>query len=539
MTKDRLEQLLRDRIGLAADSIGRLALQHAVETRRQAIGAADVASYVEIAASSVAEWDELVELLVVPETWFFRGSATYEFLGSFAREARHRWNPGMPLRILSAPCSTGEEPYSIVMALLAEGWPLEALQVEGIDLSRRALSTAATAAYSGRAFRETTPLASTCRTRHFRSDGTREWLEPRIRDVVRWRQANLMNPIFLPDSAPFDIVFCRNVLIYLHDEARQRVRDHLHRVLRPGGLLFLGHADPLGREETRFESLAPTAAFVFRRRETISSAPPPPHLARPAARPANHLTDQLAALLKGAVDTPSARRGPAMDTSESNAGPRTANAIASPTSGPASSAPRKPVSPSPSSAWPLSSSASTPPSSTLPPLSLPSSVPLPSKRAGDGALSGTAGAGIAGAGIAGTGTANTATRNSATGNTATGGLGDDRLVEAKRAADRGDMKAAESHCREQLRHGAASAATYCLLGVVLQATGRVDEARSQFERALYLDPEHLEALTHMMLAARHAGELADADRYQRRVEKAQRRAAESPASGRAAEGGSR
>jgi chemotaxis protein methyltransferase WspC len=468
VTKDRLEQLLRDRIGLAADSIGRLALQHAVESRRAAIHAADYASYVEIAAASLAEWDELVELLVVPETWFFRGSATYEFLGNFARDARHRWRPGAPLRILSAPCSTGEEPYSIVMTLLAAGWPLESFQVEGIDLSRRALSAAATAAYSGRAFRETTPLASTCRARHFRPEGSAEWLEPRIRDAVRWRQANLTNPIFLPDAAPFDVVFCRNVLIYLHEEARQRVRDNLHRVLRPGGLLFLGHADPLSREETRFESLAPAAAFVFRRREssamsptpgpsslatfpsTKSSAPPAPHLARPTPLSEPSFNDQLAALLKGGSVGPPATVRPVA--------PRTV-------------APRT---------------------------------------------------------VAVTSTAAPGPQRSSLGNAAPTenmGAGLDWLIEAKRAADRGDMKAAESHCREQLKGSSASAAAYCLLGVILQATGRLEEAQSQFERAVYLDPDHLESLTHLMLAARQAGASADADRYQRRVEKAQRRAA--------------
>lgn len=479
MTKDRLEQLLRDRIGLAADSIGRLALQHAVEARRAAIGAADHAAYVEIAAASLAEWDELVELLVVPETWFFRGSATYEFLGRFARDARHRWQPGVPLRILSAPCSTGEEPYSIIMALLAEGWPLESLEVEGIDLSRRALAAAATAAYSGRAFRETTPLATSSRTRHFRSDGSAEWLEPRIRDAVRWRQANLMNPIFLPDVAPFDIVFCRNVLIYLHDEARQRVRDHLYRVLRPGGLLFLGHADPLGRAEARFEPLAPTAAFVFRRREPTTaapvspSAPPPPHLARPAARSANEWNDKLAVLLKGgSVDRPSGAGG-------------NVNSAAPPAAGrPATTTTRALSAPSPTAAVP----------------------------------------------------ANAGNADEFSGRQT--GKGVEWLIEAQRAADRGDMKMAETYCRDALRHQPPSAAVYCLLGVVLQATGRGDEARGQFERAVYLDPEHLESLTHLMLAARRAGEFADADRYQRRVEKAQRRVAagESPPSGRAAEG---
>ena len=471
MTKDRLEQLLRDRIGLAADTIGRLALQHAVDTRRAAIGAVDMASYVEIAAANLAEWDELVELLVVPETWFFRGSATYEFLGNFAREARTRWKLGTPLRVLSAPCSTGEEPYSIVMTLLAEGWPLESLQVEGIDLSRRSLSAASAAAYSGRAFRENTPLASTCRVRHFRSDGSREWIEPRIRDAVRWRQANLMNPIFLPDAAPFDIVFCRNVLIYLHDEARQRVRDHLHRVLRPGGLLVLGHADPLGRGESRFEPLAPTAAFVFRRREpAVSNAPANSNSSSNSTGPNNAIN---------ANNTNNA----------SNASNLTKAAIVPPSTTPVLPATRVATSvPPPHRARPS-------------PVPAPQAVPSPTVNAG---------------------------------------MTTDRLVEAKRAADRGDMQAAEAHCREQLRLGAPSAAAYCLLGVVLQATGRTNEAHSQFERALYLDPEHVESLTHLMLAARHAGHHADADRYQRRAEKAQRRAAAaSDRSGRNAEGGRR
>ena len=117
-----IEDLLRDRIGLDASSIGSSLIERCVRLRMKALGIADVAGYVRRLRADDSEWRELVESVVVPETWFFRDRQAFDAL---IQNLIAEWIPRQSmhsLRILSAPCSTGEEPYSLAMALLDAGW---------------------------------------------------------------------------------------------------------------------------------------------------------------------------------------------------------------------------------------------------------------------------------------------------------------------------------------------------------------------------------------------------------------------------------
>lgn len=432
MTTGRLEQLLRERMGLVVDTIGRRAFQHALEVRQAARNLSSRDDYAQLVAADRQEWDELLELLVVPETWFFRGRASFEHMVSVARRDFLHATPARPLRVLSVPCSTGEEPYSIVMALAEDGWPLERLKVHAVDLSRRALAHAEAAEYSPRSFREITPLAMTCHERYFRRDGAIYRLDARIRSAVKFWHGNLAIREWATDGSPYDMVFCRNLLIYLHDDARRTAVDNLFRCLRPGGLVFAGHAEPLNRIDGRLEAAPPTDAFAFRRASVVTSPRPEEKLHSPETAPGRQRPPHL----------PPTRPRP----------------------------PRTPVSPRAKQEGKSQSRTATP---TLP--------------------------------------------------------ATDALARAKQAANRGDMESASRLCREFLETSPSSAAGNCLLGVILQAQGRTREARVQFERATYLDPENVEALTHLMLDARRSGDDAGEANYRRRLERlGQRSTGQSP-----------
>ena len=116
-----IENLLRKKIGIDANIIGSRKIAKAVEIRRSLCGVGNVNDYLQILHTSTQEFDELVELIVVPETWFFRDSQPYHALTNYVRSQWSNKFHHSKLRLLSVPCSTGEEPYSLAMTLLDLG----------------------------------------------------------------------------------------------------------------------------------------------------------------------------------------------------------------------------------------------------------------------------------------------------------------------------------------------------------------------------------------------------------------------------------
>ncbi len=252
-----VEQLLADTFGWDLRNLGTEALQSAIRNRPAAAAAPDLQS--------------LAEALVVPETWFFRDTAPFEFL---AQQACAAWLP-RPIRILSAPCASGEEPYSIVMALLAAGCQAADLRVDAVDLSARLLETARTGIYPERALRETPAGARA----FFTPAGAGRWaVVPRVKNCARLLRANILDLDDCADAVgPYQAVFCRNLLIYQHPAARRRVAEHLIRRLAPDGLLFVGHAEMLPLFDQWFEPAPYRGAFAYQWRRAAGA---------PAIRPA-------------------------------------------------------------------------------------------------------------------------------------------------------------------------------------------------------------------------------------------------------------
>src|SRR6187401_1834419 len=138
----RIEQLLRERIGLDSGTIGASSIHRLVRLRMKTLGISDLAVYAKLVQESVPEWNELLESIVVKETWFFRDGEPFD---AFVRLVREHWLPNEPIRpvrVLSVPCSSGEEPYSLAMALLDAGVPRERFRIEAADISARSITRA-------------------------------------------------------------------------------------------------------------------------------------------------------------------------------------------------------------------------------------------------------------------------------------------------------------------------------------------------------------------------------------------------------------
>ena len=265
-----VEDVLRRWIGLDVATVGGAALARAVKGRMQATGVAEPAAYAARIHADEAERDALVEEVVVAESWFFRDPQVFDFVARFA--ATLAALPGRPpIRILSAPCAAGEEPYSIAMALLDAGLDAGRFRIDAIDVSRAALARAARGRYSPNAFRNA-DLAFRDRWFHA-ADGAAE-IDDRVRGPVAFSWANLLDDAFCAGRGPYDVVFCRNLLIYLDADARARVERTLDALLAPDGVLVLGAAEPpILRGD--WMPAGGLSVFALRRSRRVSGGPAP------------------------------------------------------------------------------------------------------------------------------------------------------------------------------------------------------------------------------------------------------------------------
>jgi chemotaxis protein methyltransferase WspC len=265
MTK--IEQMLRERIGLDSTSIGSSLIQRTVRLRMKALGLKNADAYEEALLKSPAEWAELSEAVVVTETWFFRDREPF---GALVRLVQEEWlpaHPTRPLRLLSVPCSSGEEPYSLIMALLDAGVPRERFQVDAVDISSRALAKASRGVYGKNSFRG---KDLKFRERHFQQTKEGFVLNPALRSGANFIQGNILESEFLRGKGFYDFIFCRNLLIYFDRATQQRALARVAGLLAPLGVLFVGPAElPLVLEHG-FVSANIPMAFACRR-ATVST----------------------------------------------------------------------------------------------------------------------------------------------------------------------------------------------------------------------------------------------------------------------------
>ncbi|KVN41594.1 methyltransferase [Burkholderia pyrrocinia] len=322
----RFDAWLMRETGMDAATLGHHALARAVAERaRVALGkppgldaaGADGAidAYWQLLNASTDERQALIETLVVPETWFFRDREAFVALARLA-DARLAREPARALRVLSAPCSTGEEPYSIAMALLDAGIGPARFSIDAIDISARAIERARDGVYGRNSFRGH-PLEF--RDRHFSETAGGWQLDARVREPVRFVRANLFD-LPLDADARYDFIFCRNVLIYFNRDAQDQSIRLLDQQLADGGTIFVGPAETgLMMRHTLAPARIPLA-FAFHRAAagaagtaavapsgSASQNPARPQAARPATRPQPLPETARRATVEGAPAAPAPR----------------------------------------------------------------------------------------------------------------------------------------------------------------------------------------------------------------------------------------
>ena len=198
------------------------------------------------------ELGKVVDVLTTNETYFFREANQLKtFSEEIVPEVIERKKERRTLRIWSAGCSTGEEPYTLAMIALEHrellGWNIE---IFASDISQRVLQTARKGVYGKSSFRSTEQYYE---GRYFhRTDSSRSQIDDSVKKLVSFGHLNLLQPEQWTILAHFDIIFCRNVMIYFNAESKKKMVDNFHHKLEKGGFLLLGHAESLMNISTAF-----------------------------------------------------------------------------------------------------------------------------------------------------------------------------------------------------------------------------------------------------------------------------------------------
>jgi chemotaxis protein methyltransferase WspC len=254
--------LLKQVMGLDIASIGSSAIERTVQARMSACAMNDSVAYLELLQASATELQTLIEAVVVPETWFFRDREAFSALARIACEEWLSTHTGGVLRLLSLPCSSGEEPYSMAMALLDAGFPASLFQIDAVDISTRALTHAKDAMYGKNSFRGND---LSFRDRYFEATAHGYHLSDTVRQQVHFHHANLFAPNFLPGVEIYDMIFCRNLLIYFDRPTQDNAVRVLQRLLKAKGVLFVGPSETGLMLNHDFVSVKVPLAFGFRK----------------------------------------------------------------------------------------------------------------------------------------------------------------------------------------------------------------------------------------------------------------------------------
>jgi len=251
-------------------------LRAGIRTRMESKGIASPNQYYSfllLHSEGRKELEELLSYITVNETYFFRNKAHFAALEDHILAQLTKENKKGAIRVWSAGCSTGEEPYSVAMTILDIVQDREDLQIEilGTDVDREALKKAKTGIYKERSLRM---AEEKHRNRYFTANNGKFEVNQRLKDAVQFEYFNLMEtPYPRPSLGDWDIIFCRNVVIYFNRESVRHVASNFHSVLADNGYLFMGHSESLDGLSDEFSPVRIGNAFIYTKKaRNVSTA---------------------------------------------------------------------------------------------------------------------------------------------------------------------------------------------------------------------------------------------------------------------------
>ncbi|MCK4951297.1 MAG: methyltransferase domain-containing protein [Gammaproteobacteria bacterium] len=262
MPLDKIKDTLKDAIGLDIGSIGTSALVGAIQRRmRTNNNLESYEDYLSYLLTNELEIKSLIEEIVVTETWFFRDDKPFPVLSRHIKKLMMSGSFNPPLRIFSMPSSTGEEPYSIAITLLECGLTENQFSIDAIDVSTRALAIARTGIYGENSFRGKQDINII--EKYFSKYGDEYIISDLVRSMVNFHHGNILKMDINLFADKYDVVFCRNMLIYFDNHNKAKTYDIIEQLLKDKGILFVGHAETSSVPERIFTSSEYRKSFSF------------------------------------------------------------------------------------------------------------------------------------------------------------------------------------------------------------------------------------------------------------------------------------
>jgi chemotaxis protein methyltransferase CheR len=263
----RLSEFLYRRTGMVFNEGKRYYVQRRVNERMAATGSTSFASYfARLRSDARGEIEQFVNAFTVNETYFYREDHQLQCLTSDLLEERvQSRRHGEAIRIWSVPCSTGEEPYSIGIWLLENWARVDAFEIEilGSDIDTKVIEAAKAGIFGARALMRMPPDLV---ERYFEVLDNERWqVIEDLRQSVAFSPVNLVEGSETRAFGKFDVIFCRNVLIYFDDASRRIAAENLYENLAPGGFICLGHTESMSRISPLFEVRRFADAIVYQR----------------------------------------------------------------------------------------------------------------------------------------------------------------------------------------------------------------------------------------------------------------------------------
>lgn len=259
-----IRMLIEERTGIHFDESRERFFSTRVHEHMQAKGFTRGTDLLRSMRKGNTEYHALLERLLTQETSFFRYPGVYEAFEKRVLPELHVkkfWKNPRVLRVWSAGCSTGEEPYSIAITIAdslanADAWDIEILAT---DIGRQALDHAERGMYAGRSIAKINQqqLAT-----HFSPTKHGHHVRPRIRKMVKFVQMNLSSAVYV---GKMDLIFCMNVLIYFSEERKRELVQRFYDTLEPGGYLFLGHSESISKLPVKFQAIVLNDCILYRK----------------------------------------------------------------------------------------------------------------------------------------------------------------------------------------------------------------------------------------------------------------------------------
>ncbi len=254
-----LTDMIYKETGIVFDGRKRYFVENRVREHMEELGINSLKEYIYRLKTDRSVLKEFISKITVNETYFYREYYHLKALAYLVQKEKL----GFPIRVLSIPCSTGEEPYSIAIVLSEVLENPSNFEVVGVDIDVNAVKKAKEGVYGKRSVSK---LPKEYLMRYFEQVGEELWkVKESLRRKVRFYEGNILDRMFIRSLGKFQYVFCKNLLIYFDDRARVQAINNLYDVTVEGGYLFLGHAESISRVSSLFEPVKVEGTIVYRK----------------------------------------------------------------------------------------------------------------------------------------------------------------------------------------------------------------------------------------------------------------------------------